>query len=91
RDGMNLVAKEYVAAQTSGRGALVLSEFAGTAVEFTDAYLCNPFDLDGLKRVLLDAINAPAEDKRRRMDAMRSRLHSHDVHHWAGTFLHELR
>ena len=49
RDGMNLVAKEYVAARVDNGGALVLSEFAGAAAELTDAYLVNPHDLDGLK------------------------------------------
>ncbi|MCP3936451.1 MAG: trehalose-6-phosphate synthase [Actinomycetia bacterium] len=91
RDGMNLVAKEFVAAKLSGRGTLVLSEFAGTAQELTDAFLCNPFDLDGVKRVLLAAMNAPVEEQERRMRAMRERLTNHTVHDWAGKFLRELR
>ena len=56
RDGMNLVAKEYVAARIDHGGALVLSEFAGAASELRQAFLCNPHDLDGIKDALLRAI-----------------------------------
>ena len=60
RDGMNLVAKEYVACRQSDDGALVLSEFAGAARELRQAYLVNPYDIDGLKETMVEAMNAPA-------------------------------
>ncbi len=90
RDGMNLVAKEFVAAKVDNRGSLILSEFAGTAQEFTEAHLCNPFDLDGMKAVLLSTLSTPIEEQERRMSAMRSVLKANTVHDWAGGFLSEL-
>jgi trehalose 6-phosphate synthase len=87
RDGMNLVAKEFVAAREDGAGALVLSEFAGAAAELSDAFLVNPHDLDGLKRTLLQAMEAPAEDLAARMAAMRAHLDSHDILAWARAYL----
>ncbi|MDT5030840.1 MAG: trehalose 6-phosphate synthase [Actinoplanes sp.] len=90
RDGMNLVAKEFVAARTDGSGALVLSEFAGAAAELSDAFLVNPHDVDGLKATLLRAMDAPADDLRRRMGAMREQLHDHDILAWARAYLSAL-
>ena len=87
RDGMNLVAKEYVAARVDDHGALVLSEFAGAADELRQAFTCNPHDLDGLKQTLLHAIQAPEYDIRRRMRMMRRYLRAHDVNRWAISFL----
>ncbi|RAY16086.1 trehalose-6-phosphate synthase [Actinomadura craniellae] len=87
RDGMNLVAKEYVACRADLGGALVLSEFAGAADELRQAYLVNPYDIDGLKRSLLAAIRAEPEDVARRMRAMRRRVTQHDVDRWAQDFL----
>jgi trehalose 6-phosphate synthase len=87
RDGMNLVAKEFVAARADGGGALVLSEFAGAAAELSDAFLVNPHDLDGLKQTLLQAMEAPAEDLAARMTAMREQLDSHDILAWARAYL----
>jgi trehalose 6-phosphate synthase len=87
RDGMNLVAKEFVAARVDGAGALVLSEFAGAAAELSDAFLVNPHDLDGLKQTLLQAMEAPAEDLAARMTAMREHLDSHDILAWARAYL----
>jgi trehalose 6-phosphate synthase len=87
RDGMNLVAKEYVAARAEGTGALVLSEFAGAAAELEDAFLVNPHDVDGLKATLLDAIDADPADLSRRMAAMRAHLTRHDILAWASTYL----
>src|SRR5262249_13125359 len=89
RDGMNLVAKEYVAARVDLGGALVLSEFAGAAGELRQAFLCNPHDLDGMKDTLLRAITVVNEDPAeagRRMRAMRRHLRAHDVAHWAASF-----
>jgi trehalose 6-phosphate synthase len=87
RDGMNLVAKEYVAARSDGTGALVLSEFAGAAAEFEHAFLVNPHDVDGLKATLLSAMEAGPVDLRRRMRAMREHLGSHDILAWARAYL----
>lgn len=89
-DGMNLVAKEYVASRTDDSGVLVLSEFAGTAVELNDALLCNPFDTEGLKRVLEQAVSMPAEEQRRRMEPMRRHLAANTVYDWAQRFLDQL-
>ena len=87
RDGMNLVAKEYVAARAAGTGALVLSEFAGAAAEFEDAFLVNPHDVDGLKTTLLQAMDAEAADLKQRMTAMRAHLARHDILAWALAYL----
>ncbi|WP_425544117.1 alpha,alpha-trehalose-phosphate synthase (UDP-forming) [Actinocorallia libanotica] len=87
RDGMNLVAKEYVACHKDLQGALVLSEFAGAAPELRRAFLVNPYDVDGLKRTLLAAIRGEPLDLQRRMRAMRRRVVDYDVGRWAETFL----
>jgi trehalose 6-phosphate synthase len=87
RDGMNLVAKEYVAARQDGSGALVLSEFAGAAAELEDAFLVNPHDVDGLKETLLRAMDAQPKDLAARMGAMRLQLHDHDILAWARAYL----
>jgi trehalose 6-phosphate synthase len=90
RDGMNLVAKEYVVAHDSPDGALVLSEFAGSARELTQAYLVNPYDVEGLKAQLLRARDDKPAERRRRMRAMSARVWRHDVNHWAQLFLQDL-
>jgi len=90
RDGMNLVAKEYVAARVDVAGALVLSEFCGAASELTDAYLVNPHDLDGLKDTMMRAMEASAGDTSRRMRMMRRHVRAHDVRSWAHTYLNAL-
>ena len=90
RDGMNLVAKEYVACKSDLSGALVLSEFAGAAIELASAHLVNPHDLDGVKNALVDALTAPSEENRRRMRALRRQVLTHDVDKWARSFLHAL-
>jgi trehalose 6-phosphate synthase len=90
RDGMNLVAKEYVACRANGGGALVLSEFAGAATELRQAFLCNPHDPDGVKDALLRAVGAEPAELKRRMRVMQRHLRTHDVAEWARTFLNEL-
>jgi trehalose 6-phosphate synthase len=90
RDGMNLVAKEYVAARADLSGALVLSEFAGAAAELRQAFLCNPHDLDGVKDAIVRAVHVDDAEANRRMRAMRRHLRTHDVRAWAGTFLTSL-
>ncbi|MFC5181332.1 alpha,alpha-trehalose-phosphate synthase (UDP-forming) [Actinomadura harenae] len=87
RDGMNLVAKEYVACREDLRGALVLSEFAGAAAELKRAYQVNPYDIDGLKKSLLDALRDHPAEQGRRMRAMRRRVLEHDVDRWAHDFI----
>ena len=79
RDGMNLVAKEYVASRVDERGALVLSEFTGAANELTQAYLVNPHDIDGLKEAIIRAVHTPQRELTRRMRAMRRQVFRHDV------------
>jgi trehalose 6-phosphate synthase len=91
RDGMNLVAKEYVACRHADDGALVLSEFAGAAKELRQAYLVNPYDINGLKDRLLEAMNDSARTKSRRMKIMRRQVFEHDINHWAGLFLKDLQ
>ena len=90
RDGMNLVAKEYVACRYDDDGALVLSEFAGAAHELRQAYLVNPYDINGMKSALMEAYEAPAKETTRRMRAMRKQVVDNDVTAWANSFLSEL-
>ncbi|HEX8759613.1 MAG TPA: trehalose-6-phosphate synthase, partial [Pseudonocardiaceae bacterium] len=90
RDGMNLVAKEYVACRTDLSGALVLSEFAGAAAELTSAFLVNPHDLDGIKQAVYQAISVDPEVGRRRMRALRRQVLTYDVERWARSFLDAL-
>lgn len=90
RDGMNLVAKEYVACRVHLGGSLVLSEFTGAAAELRQAYLVNPHDLEGLKDAIEAALNQTDEEGRRRMRAMRRQVLAHDVDRWARSFLDAL-
>ncbi|BFM23178.1 trehalose 6-phosphate synthase [Microbacterium testaceum] len=90
RDGMNLVAKEYVASRIDNRGVLVLSEFAGAADEMGSALLINPHDIDGLKDQIMRAIDMPAAEQGRRMRALRKRVRDHDVEDWSQDFLEAL-
>jgi trehalose 6-phosphate synthase len=90
RDGMNLVAKEYVACRSDLGGALVLSEFTGAAAELRQAYLVNPHDLEGVKDAIEAALNQPVEEGRRRMRALRRQVLAHDVDRWARSFLDAL-
>jgi trehalose 6-phosphate synthase len=87
RDGMNLVAKEFVAARTDEQGALVLSEFAGAAVELRDAYLVNPHDTEDLKRTITAALAADPTERARRMRRMRERVSVYTIERWADEFL----
>ena len=92
RDGMNLVAKEYVAARTDLRGVLVLSEFAGAADELAEgAWLVNPHDIDGMKQTLMAAMHLRESEQEERMRLMRDYVRDHDITRWAGDFLNTLR
>ncbi len=90
RDGMNLVAKEYVACRLDNDGALVLSEFAGAAEELRQAWLVNPYDLNGMKAALLEAHTADERELTRRMKAMRRTVAQHDVAAWAEGYMADL-
>ena len=90
RDGMNLVAKEYVACRFDDDGALVLSEFAGAAAELKQAYRVNPYDINGLKARIMEAITATPRESRRRMKALRKQVVENDIEAWATRFLEEL-
>ena len=90
RDGMNLVAKEYVACRSDLGGALVLSEFTGAAAELRQAYLCNPHHTDGVKLAIEQALDQSADEGKRRMRAMRRQVLAHDVDRWARSFLDAL-
>lgn len=90
RDGMNLVAKEYLASRIDGGGRLVLSEFAGAADELPEADIVNPHDVSALADTLLNALHDKGEDARARMHAMRQRVLDHDVFAWADAFLEAL-
>ena len=83
RDGMNLVAKEYIAARPGDNGVLVLSEFAGAAQELRQALLVNPYDVDGVAEGLWRALHLPPAEERSRMQAMRRQVQRHDVFRWA--------
>jgi trehalose 6-phosphate synthase len=88
QDGMNLVAKEYVATRIDDGGVLVLSEFAGAANEFRKhAMLVNPFDIDGVTSALDQAVRLPDEESSTRMRRMRRQVQQNDVFVWAKRFL----
>lgn len=90
RDGMNLVAKEYVAAHQDGRGVLVLSEYTGAADQLTQAVLVNPHDIDGMKAKIIEAVNMGQPEQARRMRRMNRHLLENDVTSWSAHFLEEL-
>jgi trehalose 6-phosphate synthase len=91
RDGMNLVAKEYVAARGDGGGALVLSEFAGAAAQLKQAFLVNPHDIAGVKNQLVRALRAEPSELSKRMRAMRRHLFRNDLEQWASSFFEALK
>jgi trehalose 6-phosphate synthase/phosphatase len=90
RDGMNLVAKEYVAARTDGDGVLVLSELAGAASELGEAVLVNPYDVESLASALDRALTMPEQERRERMAALREKVRAHPVELWANDFVSKL-
>lgn len=90
RDGMNLVAKEYVATRVHNTGALVLSEFAGAAEQLKSALIVNPHDVDAVADTLLRAIEMPADQIGRRMRALTRTVRKWDVFRWAKTCLDAL-
>ncbi len=91
RDGMNLVAKEFVASRRAPNGVLVLSEMAGAANELTEALLINPNDVDEVAEMIRTGLEMPEEEQAIRMRAMQDRVRSFDVVAWAKAFFTELR
>lgn len=89
-DGMNLVAKEFVAARCDFGGTLILSEFAGAAQDLDGALIVNPYDIEEIKRALVAAIEMPDVEKAARLKSMRAAVEHNDVHRWARTFLSRL-
>ena len=92
QDGMNLVAKEYVAAQNpADPGVLVLSKFAGAADELDAALLVNPHDIDGMARTIATALTMPLTERRMRWEAMMAKLRGSTIQQWFAGFVEELR
>lgn len=87
RDGMNLIAKEYVSTRLDDTGVLLLSEFTGSAREMRDALLVNPHDIDGLANKIYTALHLSESEQKRRMKALRKTIKANDVFHWANSFL----
>lgn len=87
RDGMNLVAKEFIASRDDEDGVLVLSEFAGAASELAEAVMVNPFDVDGMADELYAALTMPEDERRTRMRGLRRRVMGSSVQSWAQSFL----
>lgn len=90
RDGLNLVAKEYVACQRGGEGVLLLSEFAGAASEMGEAFLVNPYDEEQTAETIHRALNTPEDERRERMSALHHRVVRNNVFSWADRFLNNL-
>ena len=90
RDGMNLVAKEFVASRIDGDGVLVLSQFAGAAAELPEAISVNPYAVGEMAAAMEQALTMVASERRRRMAALRDRVVAHDVNWWTATFLADL-
>ncbi len=91
RDGLNLVAKEYVACKSSGDGVLILSEFAGAAAEMGEALLVNPYDEEGMSDAIGRALSFSATESRDRMLALYRRVHKNDVFAWGNRFIGNLK
>ncbi len=89
-DGMNLVAKEFIASRSDERGMLILSTFAGAAHELSDALLINPYDIQQLAGAIHRALEMPEEEQAARMHRMRSLVREHNVYRWAAHLLSDL-
>jgi trehalose 6-phosphate synthase len=89
-DGMNLVAKEFIAARHDARGVLILSIFTGAARELRDALQVNPYDIDQTAEAIRAALEMEPEEKQARMERMRKTIREHNVYYWAGTLIAEL-
>jgi trehalose 6-phosphate synthase len=90
-DGMNLVAKEYVAARDDEDGVLVLSKFAGAATELHDALIVNPYDIEGVAEAIHQGLEMDRTERRMRMQRMRRHVMDHNIYRWAASILGDLR
>jgi trehalose-6-phosphate synthase len=90
RDGMNLIAKEYVASQVDKKGVLILSEFAGAAEELKDALLVNPYDIETVSDAIYRAIRMPLKEKRARMERMQDLVKERNIYYWVRNFFEEV-
>jgi alpha,alpha-trehalose-phosphate synthase [UDP-forming] len=89
-DGMNLVAKEFLATRHDERGVLILSQFTGAARELRDALLVNPYDIEQTAEAIRAAVEMDPEEKQMRMHRMRKVIREHNIYHWAGNLITEL-
>ena len=89
-DGMNLVAKEFVASRDDDRGVLILSTFAGAAMELSDALPVNPYDVEQTAEAIRAALEMDPEERQSRMQHMRRAIREHNIYQWAGTLIAEL-
>lgn len=90
RDGMNLIAKEYVASQIDKKGVLILSEFAGAADELTDALLVNPYDIETVSDAIYEAMRMSSREKSARMERMQDLVRERDIYFWVRAFFEEV-
>ncbi|HVS65207.1 MAG TPA: trehalose-6-phosphate synthase [Thermoanaerobaculia bacterium] len=90
RDGMNLVAKEFVACRLDGDGVLILSEFTGSSIELKNATVVNPHDIDALADTMHEALQMPIDEQRRRMRSLQRVVRRNDVFRWANRFMEAL-
>jgi trehalose 6-phosphate synthase len=86
-DGMNLVAKEYVAARQDDRGVLILSRFTGAARELRDAIIVNPYDIQSTADAIAQALNMDVGEMMERMQHMRSSVKEHNIYWWAASLI----
>jgi len=91
RDGMNLVAKEYIAAKRNANGVLILSEMAGASIELIDALIINPNDSTQIEEAILKALKMPESEQQERMKWMQKRVSKQTVNKWAGDFIRDLK
>jgi len=91
RDGMNLVAKEYLATKRDEPGVLVLSEMAGAAIELSDALIINPTNVREIEQAMVGALRMPVEEQRKRMASMQALISEQTVEQWAKDFIEELQ
>jgi trehalose-6-phosphate synthase len=89
-DGMNLVAKEFVASRDDDRGVLILSTFAGAAMELSDALLVNPYDVQQVAGAIHRALEMPTEEQVTRMQHMRTNVREYNIYRWAANLLSDL-
>jgi trehalose-6-phosphate synthase len=89
-DGMNLVAKEYVAAQDDDDGSLILSRFTGASRELRDAWVVNPYDVEDMAAAIHDALTCDPLERRSRMQRLRAHVREYNIYGWAGLLAAEL-